>query len=98
MALKTKNLYTPHTEKPYRLSRSSIESFTGCPRCFYLEKRMGVEPPSGLPFNLNSAVDALLKKEFDVYRERKEPHPLMTQYKIDAIPYHRLPIERKAEA
>ena len=87
MALKTKNLYTPHTEKPYRMSRSSIESFTGCPRCFYLDKRRGVEPPSGLPFNLNSAVDALLKKEFDFYRERKEPHPLMTQYKIDAIPF-----------
>ncbi|NDC24871.1 MAG: hypothetical protein EBZ49_12210 [Proteobacteria bacterium] len=44
MALKTKNLYIPNSEKPYRLSRSSIESFTGCPRCFYLDKRMGVEP------------------------------------------------------
>ena len=32
-------------------------------------------------------MDALLKKEFDDYRARQEPHPLMTANGIDAVPY-----------
>jgi len=47
-------------------------------------------------WSLNSAVDELLKHEFDVYRERKEPHPLMAEYGIEAVPYQHaeLPIWR----
>ena len=48
---------------------------------------MGVGQPPGYPFNLNSAVDALLKKEFDGYREQVKPHPLMIAAGIDAVPY-----------
>ena len=40
----------------------------------------------GPPFNINSAVDHLLKKEFDEYRESAEPHPLMRDAGIDAVP------------
>jgi len=29
----------------------------------------------------------LLKKEFDIHRAHNKPHPLMKQYKIDAIPF-----------
>jgi len=36
---------------------------------------------------LNSAVDALLKKEFDVHRADETPHPLMEEYGIDALPF-----------
>ena len=39
------------------------------------------------PFNINSAVDELLKKEFDQYREKKEPHPYIESLGINAIPY-----------
>jgi len=46
-----------------------------------------VDQPSGPPFNLNSAVDALLKKEFDAHRAKAEPHPLMQAYHIDAVPF-----------
>lgn len=38
-------------------------------------------------FSLNNAVDALLKKEFDIYRKSQTPHPLMKEYKINAVPY-----------
>lgn len=71
----------------WKLSRSKIDLFTECPRCFYLDNKLGVKRPSMPPFNLNVAVDALLKKEFDKYRAAKKPHPLMEQYKIDAIPF-----------
>ncbi len=38
-------------------------------------------------FSLNSAVDALLKKEFDMLRATGKQHELMIRYGIDAIPY-----------
>ena len=58
-----------------------------CPRCFYLDRRLGVEPPGGPPFSINSAVDHLLKKEFDRYRNEQLPHPYMQAVGLDAIPF-----------
>lgn len=71
---------------PFRLSRSKIDLFLNCPRCFYLDRKLGVAQPPGFPFSLNSAVDKLLKKEFDILREKGIAHPLMKQFGIDAIP------------
>ena len=71
----------------WRLSRSKIDLFVECPRCFYLDNKLGTGRPRGPSFNLNIAVDALLKKEFDVHRANGEPHPLMTNYGIDAVPF-----------
>ncbi|NBV77235.1 hypothetical protein EBR66_03685 [bacterium] len=71
----------------WRLSRSKIELFTECPRCFYLDNKLGTGRPRGPAFTLNVAVDALLKKEFDSHRVAKSAHPLMEQYGIDAVPY-----------
>ena len=47
---------------------------------------MGVAQPPGYPFSLNSAVDKLLKKEFDIHRAEGTQHPLMKHYGIDAVP------------
>ncbi|MEE9356460.1 MAG: PD-(D/E)XK nuclease family protein [Methylococcaceae bacterium] len=44
-----------------------------------------VNPPI-YPLTLNLAVDELLKKEFDVYREAQKRHPLMEAHKIRAVP------------
>src|SRR3989344_3862152 len=73
--------------KRWRLSRSKIDLFVECSRCFYIDNRLGTARPPGFPFNLNTAVDALLKKEFDIHRVAKTAHPLMKQYKVDAVPY-----------
>lgn len=83
---RTRNVYLPGSSEPFKLSRSRIELFMNCPRCFYLDRRLGVDRPPGFPFTLNSAVDKLLKKEFDIHRARGTKHPLMEHYKIDAIP------------
>lgn len=69
------------------MSRSKIELYVRCPRCFYLDRRCGISQPPCPPFSLNTAVDALLKKEFDVYRKKQVPHPLMVQHEIDALPF-----------
>lgn len=84
---RTRNMFDPHSTEPFKLSRSKIELFLECPRCFYLDRRSGINRPDGPPFTLNSAVDTLLKKEFDIHRARGSAHPLMTTYGIDAIPF-----------
>lgn len=71
----------------WRLSRSKIDLFLECPRCFYLDNKLGTARPRGPAFTLNVAVDALFKKEFDVYRKSQSPHPLMLKYNIDAVPF-----------
>jgi len=83
---RTKNIFDPKSEEPFKLSRSKIDLFLDCPRCFYLDRCLGVARPPGFPFSLNSAVDALLKQEFDIYRANGTKHPLQEKYGIDAQP------------
>lgn len=80
------NLYDEKSAQSFRLSRSKIDLFLNCPRCFYLDRKLGIAQPPGFPFSLNSAVDKLLKKEFDILREKGEAHPLMKKFGIDAVP------------
>jgi hypothetical protein len=82
-----RSLYHPGTNTPFKLSRSKIDLFLECPRCFYLDRRLGISRPSIPAFTLNSAVDFLLKKEFDLLRKDSQPHELMKKYNIDAVPF-----------
>lgn len=70
----------------WKLSRSKIDLFLECPRCFYLDNKLGVKRVPGYPFSINSAVDQLLKQEFDIYRAKDEQHPLQKEYSIKARP------------
>jgi hypothetical protein len=79
--------FDPSSNLPFKLSRSKVDLFIECPKCFYLDKRLGITRPSIPGFSLNSAVDALLKKEFDLLRAQKKSHALMDKYRIPAIPY-----------
>ena len=72
--------------KNWKLSRSKIDLFLECPRCFYLDNKLGIKRIPGFPFSINSAVDHLLKKEFDSYRVKNEQHPLQKEYGINARP------------
>lgn len=86
-----RNLY--EKTKAFKLSRSKIDLFLECPRCFYLDRKLGVGRPPGFPFNLNSAVDELLKKEFDTHRLAKTVHPLVKAYGLDLVPFPHKHIE-----
>lgn len=70
----------------WTLSRSKIDLFMECQRCFYIDNKLGTARPPGFPFNLNSAVDALLKKELDAHRANGTQHPLAKAYGLDAVP------------
>lgn len=89
-------IYQLNQSEPFKISRSKIDMFLECPRCFYLDRRLGLGRPSMPGFSLNSAVDELLKKEFDLLRKDSQAHELMKQYNIDAIPFSHpdLPIWR----
>jgi len=81
-----KSVYDPNSSEPFKISRSKIDLFLECQKCFYLDRRLGTGRPPGYPFSLNSAVDHLLKLEFDVHRANGDIHPLIAKYKIDAKP------------
>ena len=85
-AKRTRNLHT-QADKEFRLSRSKLDLFIECPRCFYIDRRLGIGRPPGYPFSLNSAVDALLKKEFDGHRDNGTVHPLVKDFGLDFVPF-----------
>lgn len=73
--------------KNWRLSRSKIDLYVECPRCFYLDNKLGTGRPRGPAFTLNVAVDTLLKREFDIHRVQQTPHILMQNYGVEAVPF-----------
>ncbi len=86
-------MFDPASSEPFPVSRSKLELFLECPRCFFLDRVYGVGRVDGYPLSLNLAVDALMKKEFDFHRLRNEPHPVMTMYGVDAIPFRHPDLE-----
>ena len=78
--------YKPGQSTSYKISRSKIDLFSQCPRCFWLGARLGIKRPSIPAFTLNSAVDHLLKQEFDQHRAKGTQHPLLQRYGVDAKP------------
>jgi CRISPR/Cas system-associated exonuclease Cas4 (RecB family) len=87
MAYSRSQPYQPGQTIPYKISRSKIELFMQCPRCFWLDARLKITRPSSPPFNINKAIDELFKKEFDGYRVSGKPHPIMADNQIKAVPY-----------
>ena len=90
---RSRNNFCEKELKPFKLSRSKIEDYLKCPRCFYLDRRCGTAKPPSYPFTLNNAVDSLLKKEFDGYRLAGKPHPICLEYGVDAIPFPHVDLE-----
>ncbi|OGY96493.1 MAG: hypothetical protein A2122_02240 [Candidatus Liptonbacteria bacterium GWB1_49_6] len=70
-----------------KLSRSKIELFLECQRCFWLDVKKGIKRPPPMPYTINNAIDWLLKQEFDRYREKGIRHPIMIKNDIDAVPF-----------
>lgn len=86
--------YQPGQSKPFKVSRSKIELFKQCQRCFWLDARLRIKRPNGPPFNINKAIDELFKKEFDVYRLKGEAHPIMSDNQINAIPFQHIDLDK----
>lgn len=70
-----------------KLSRSKLELYFECPRCFWFYAGKNINRPSSAPYTINSAIDYLLKEEFDRHRREKTAHELMRRAGIDAVPF-----------
>jgi ATP-dependent helicase/DNAse subunit B len=80
--------YKPGQAEDFKLSRGKFSDFLSCPRCFYMDRVLGLAEPGMPGWALNSATDELLKKEFDVCREKQIPHRLFKDYGLEhVIPY-----------
>jgi len=88
------SFYQKGSDKPFTISRSKFSNFIDCARCFYLDRVKGLKEPSMPGWALNSAVDDLLKKEFDKHRKEKTPHPIMKEYNLNFIPYDHPEIDK----
>tara|TARA_B100000676_G_C17987509_1_gene792852 strand:- start:428 stop:1201 length:774 start_codon:yes stop_codon:yes gene_type:complete len=85
--IRKRNIYSKGITKNFRVSRSKVDLFMKCKRCFWLDRVKGlalISPPS---FTLNNAVDSLLKNEFDYYRNKKEKHPIFIENNLNYIPF-----------
>lgn len=77
--------YQPGQSAPFKVSRSKIELYRQCPRCFWLDVRLKITRPNSPPFNINKTIDELFKKEFDAYRAAGTPHPIMLENKLTGV-------------
>ena len=90
-----RGVFDPARTEAYELSRSRIENFVRCPACFYLQQVKGVRYPSIPGFNINEATDVLLKRDFDVYRQKGEAHPFLDALGLPhLIPYRHEDFEK----
>jgi hypothetical protein len=92
------SMYQRGTNEPFVISRSKFSSFIDCSRCFYLDRVKGLKEPSMPGWSLNSAVDELLKKEFDFHRKEKTPHSIMVENKLNLIPFDHPEIDKWRES
>jgi len=81
------SVYIRESNEVFRISRSKFSNFLECKRCFYLERVKGLKDPSMPGWALNSAVDELLKKEFDEFRKKQIPHTFVEKNKLNLIPF-----------
>lgn len=52
-----------------RLSKSALEKFRSCPKCFWIDKNMGLKQPEGIRSGLPMGMDRVLKEHYDRHRE-----------------------------
>ena len=90
--------YDTASAEPFKISRTKLDLFTECPRCAFLDLRLGVKRPSLPAFTLNNAVDELLKREFDIHRAQASQHPLLAKYGLDAVPFNNSRMEEWRDA
>lgn len=70
-----------------KISRSKIDLFCRCQRCFWLDVIKGIKAPSCPAFTLNTAVDQLLKNEMDHYRSKGIVPPIAMENNLDLVPF-----------
>ena len=75
--IKSRGLFK-NDANPFKISRTQIDRFVECPRCFYIDHRLGMRRPDMPGWAINNLADRMLKKEFDVHRSPPGRHTLLS--------------------
>ena len=89
------SIYKPHQTEDFKISRGKFSDFLTCPRCFYMDRVLGLDSPGTPGWTLNETTDLLLKKEFDACRETQTPHRLFLKNGIEhLVPFQHPDIDK----
>jgi hypothetical protein len=72
--------------KNNKISRSQIELFIDCPRCFWLDVKFKIKRPTFKGGYIGSKYDPLLKKYFDKHREFNTTPKEIEKYNLRLFP------------
>ena len=81
-----KKIYIKNNLTPFPISRTKVDLFFDCKRCFFFDLKFGNKRPHGTPLVLNNRIIQQVKKEFDFFREKKKPHPEIIKLERNFIP------------
>jgi hypothetical protein len=79
--------YKSNAATPLFISRSKIEIFLKCPRCFYFIMKYGFRRPQPLELSLNKLVDTCCKNDMDYCRKHDVIHPIFEENSVELKPY-----------
>ena len=81
-----KNIYDNKTKNPFKISRTKIDLFFDCKRCFFLDQKFGIRRPHGTPLVINNKIINNFKQELKECREQKKVHPKILKLNRNFIP------------
>ena len=70
------------------MSRTKIDLYFECKRCFYVDQRHGIRRPHGTPLVMNNRNVGQLKFELNQCRINKQAHPQIIKINKNLIPYN----------
>ena len=57
-----KNIYVKNNLSPFKISRTKIDLFFDCKRCFYVDQKFGIKRPHGTALVINNYIVNKFKK------------------------------------
>ena len=81
-----KKLYSKNSSRPFKLSRTKIDLFFECRRCFFLDQKFGIKRPHGTPLVLSNRIVDDFKKELNICRVEKNIHSKVKDLNKNLIP------------
>ena len=81
-----KKLYSNNSSRPFKLSRTKIDLFFECRRCFFFDQKFGIKRPHGTPLVLSNRIVDDFKKELNICRVEKNIHSKVKELNKNLIP------------
>ena len=70
-----RKLYIKENLSPFTISRSKIDLFFDCNRCFYLDQKYGIKRPHGTSLVINNFVVNHFKSILEKFRKDQKIYP-----------------------